>query len=117
MKRAIVLGVLLAVGGLSLAAAGWQNPPAGGGQGRGEGRRGDGRGRGEGRGPAAPPVAEIQKVRDNLYELTGGGGNTAAFITDNGVVLVDTKNPGWGQAILDKLKTVTDKPVTTIIKQ
>jgi cyclase len=31
------------------------------------------------------------------------------------VVVVDTKNPGWGQAILDKIKTVTDKPVSMII--
>jgi DNA-binding beta-propeller fold protein YncE len=34
---------------------------------------------------------------------------------DNGVVLIDTKYAGWGQEILDKVKTVTDKPVTTII--
>jgi len=111
MKRGIVLGIVLAVGGLSLAAAGFQQAPAGGGQGRGEGRRGEGLGRG----PQGPPVAEIQKVKDNLYEITGGGGNTAAFITDTGVVVVDTKLAGWGQAILDKIKTVTDKPVTTII--
>ncbi|HEY7500862.1 MAG TPA: MBL fold metallo-hydrolase [Vicinamibacterales bacterium] len=63
----------------------------------------------------APNVAEIQKVRDNLFLITGGGGNTAAFITSKGVVLVDTKNPNWGQAILDKVRTVTDKPITTII--
>ena len=66
--------------------------------------------------PAPPPnVAQIEKVKDNLYMITGGGGNTAAFITANGVVLVDTKNPNWGQAILDKVKTVTGKPVTHII--
>lgn len=66
--------------------------------------------------PAPPPnVAQIEKVKDNLYMITGGGGNTAAFITANGVVLVDTKNPNWGQAILDKVKTVTDKPITHII--
>jgi cyclase len=47
--------------------------------------------------------------------VTGGGGNTAAFITANGVVLVDTKLANWGQAILDKVKTVSDKPVTHII--
>jgi len=68
--------------------------------------------------PAPPPnVAQIEKVKDNLYMITGagGGGNTAAFITAAGVVLVDTKNPNWGQAILDQVKTVTNKPVTHII--
>jgi cyclase len=29
--------------------------------------------------------------------------------------VVDTKNPGWGQPILDKIKELTEKPVTTII--
>ncbi len=101
MKRIALLGGLIAIGGLSLAAAGLQAP--------------QGRGRGQGRGPQGPPVAQIEKVKDNLYEITGGGGNSAAFITDKGVVLVDTKLPGWGQAILDKIKTVTDKPVVEII--
>ena len=80
------------------------------------GRDGDGGGRGL-QPPAtdAPKVAEIEKVKDNLYMITGGGGNTAAFVTAQGVVLVDTKLAGWGQAILDKVKTVTDKPITHII--
>jgi cyclase len=65
--------------------------------------------------PSGPNVAEIEKVKENLYVLTGGGGNTAAFVTANGVVLVDTKLANWGQPILDKVKTVTDKPITHII--
>ncbi len=62
-----------------------------------------------------PNVAGIEKVKDNLYMVTGGGGNTAVFVTPTGVVLVDTKLANWGQAIMDKVKTVTDKPVTHII--
>src|SRR5215211_7492935 len=67
--------------------------------------------------PAAEPkVLTIEKVKENLYMLPGGGaGNTAVFVTANGVVLVDTKLANWGQAILDQVKTVTDKPVTHII--
>jgi glyoxylase-like metal-dependent hydrolase (beta-lactamase superfamily II) len=30
-------------------------------------------------------------------------------------VVVDAKNPGWGKPILDKIKTLTDKPVTVLI--
>jgi glyoxylase-like metal-dependent hydrolase (beta-lactamase superfamily II) len=37
------------------------------------------------------------------------------FVTANGVVVVDAKNPGWGQPILDKIKELTPKPVTTLI--
>ena len=92
MKRAIVLGALLIIGGLSMVAVALQAP----------GQRG-------------ANVAGIEKVKDNLYMITGGGGNTAAFVTDAGVVVVDTKLAGWGQAILDKIKTVTNKPVTMVI--
>jgi len=65
--------------------------------------------------PAKADVVELQKLKDNLYLLVGGGGNSAALVTDLGVVLVDTKLAGWGQPMLDKIKTVTSKPVTTII--
>ncbi len=109
MKRSMLLGALIAVGALSMGVAGFQNPPAGApGQGRGEGR-------GRGRGPAGPPMLDIKKVKDNLWMITGAGGNTAVFQTATGLVVIDTKNPGTGQAILDKIRTVTDKPITTII--
>jgi len=87
MKRIIVLFGLLVVCALSMVVAAQQQPK----------------------------VVEVQKVKDNLYVLTGGGGNTAVFITANGVVVVDAKNPGWGTPILNKIKELTNKPVTTLI--
>jgi len=87
MRRFVLLGALVALGAAGIAA----------------------------QQTAQPQTAEIQKVRDNLYVITGGGGNTAAFITTKGVVIVDTKNPDWGPRIMDKIRSVTDKPVTTII--
>ena len=92
MIRVIVLGSVMAVAALSLMAAAFQAPAQQGAK-----------------------VAEIEKVKDNLYMLKGGGGNTAVFVTAKGVVIVDTKLAGWGQAILDKIKTVTDQPVSMII--
>jgi len=62
-----------------------------------------------------PAPLEIEKLKDNLFMITGGGGNTAVFITDAGVVIVDTKIPGMGPAILEKVKSVTDKPVMMVI--
>ena len=93
MKRGVLLGVLLAVGTLSLTVAAYQAPQQ----------------------QQGPRTIEVDKVKDNLYVLKGGGGNTAVFLTANGVVVVDAKNPGWGQPILDKIKELTPKPVTMLI--
>jgi cyclase len=106
MSRGLPLGLLIAAGSLSIALAAHQAPPP------------------TGPSPLALEATKIEKVRDNLYMITGStpvpreafsGGNTAVFVTDGGVVIVDTKLAGWGHVILDKIKTVTDKPVTTII--
>jgi cyclase len=96
MKRIVLLGTLLAAGVASIAA----------------------------QTPAAPKIIDILKLKDNLYVLTSStpgnpatfsGGNVAVFITDGGVTLVDDKLAGWGQAVLDKVKSVTEKPITRII--
>ena len=108
MRRAIVLSILIAAGALSITRAA-QRPSI----------------------PQGPPsqkaleATRIEKVKDNLYIITGSaagsdfsafsGGNTAVFITDAGVVLVDTKLPLWGPAILERVKSVTSKPITTIV--
>jgi len=86
--------MLAAIGGLSIAVKAAQQPA-----------------------PPQPSVDNItvETVKDNLFVLRGGGGNTAVFVTANGVTLVDTKNPGWGTPLLAKVKTLTDKPVTTVI--
>jgi glyoxylase-like metal-dependent hydrolase (beta-lactamase superfamily II) len=70
---------------------------------------------GRGGGPNFPPVSAAQKVAEALYVIPGAGGNTAAYVAANGVVLVDTKLANNGQAILDQVRAVTDKPVTMII--
>ena len=64
------------------------------------------------------PEIEVHQLTDALYMLGSGtttGGNTAAFITAEGVVLVDTKLEGYGLDILGHVRRLTDKPVTTII--
>jgi glyoxylase-like metal-dependent hydrolase (beta-lactamase superfamily II) len=67
--------------------------------------------------PAAPMVVVVEKLKDNLFVMKGegGGGNSAVFIGTDGVTVVDTKNPGWGQPLIEKIKSVTDKPIVRII--
>src|SRR5215467_14923751 len=92
MRRTTVLASLLVIGVASAGVRALQ-PPA----------------------QQGPKVVEVEKIKDNLYMLKGGGGNTAVFINANGVTVVDAKNPGWGQPILDKIKELTPKPVTLLI--
>jgi cyclase len=92
VTRISTLAAVVAAGGISIAVAAQQQPPQ----------------------PSAGNLT-VDKVKDNLFVIRGGGGNTAVFVTSNGVTIVDTKNPGWGQPLLDKIKTVTDKPVTRVI--
>jgi cyclase len=104
MKRTYVLGMIVVAGAVAAAASnlGAQQPPAGG-----QGRQGGGGG--------AQELGKIEKVADNLYFIFGRGGNTGVYVAEKGVVLVDTKNPDNGQGILDRVKTVTDKPITHIV--
>jgi len=67
------------------------------------------------RGPGLPPPEPIGHITGNVYKIFGGGGNTLVVVQKDGVLLVDTKMPGNGPAILDAVKTVTNKPITTII--
>jgi glyoxylase-like metal-dependent hydrolase (beta-lactamase superfamily II) len=65
--------------------------------------------------PQSEKVVGVEQVAENLFVLKGGGGNSAAFITAEGVILVDTKIPGWGQPLINKIRELTPKPVTTLI--
>ena len=60
-------------------------------------------------------TVEVDRLEDNLFILRGGGGNSAAFVTSNGVVLVDTKLAGWGQPLIDTIGELTSHPITTVI--
>jgi glyoxylase-like metal-dependent hydrolase (beta-lactamase superfamily II) len=68
-------------------------------------------------GAAARPqgVDTIEQVAGNVYRVPGAGGNSAVLVHSNGVLLVDTKLVNNGQALLNVIKKVTDKPVTHII--
>jgi glyoxylase-like metal-dependent hydrolase (beta-lactamase superfamily II) len=65
--------------------------------------------------PRFPPIESIETIATNLYRITGEGGNSAVFVRGDGVLLVDTKLANNGQALLDQIKKVTDKPITHIV--
>ena len=81
MRRWTTLGVLVAIAALTIAVVGAQQSPI---------------------------DIRLEKVRDNLFIVTGGraspteggvSGVTTVFVAEGGVVLIDTKYPGFGNTI------------------
>ena len=64
---------------------------------------------------AAPPQLKIDKVKDDLYDIVGDGGNVAAYVTSEGVILVDDKFEQDHDQIVAKVKKVTDQPIKYIL--
>src|SRR5690349_125023 len=99
MTRTTLLAGLVAVGSMTMAVG--AQPPA-----------------------QRATLPDAEKVKDNLWVIMASspvdrsqftGGNTGIFVTDTGVIVVDTKLPGYGPGIIEKVKKISDKPITTII--
>jgi len=69
---------------------------------------------------AAPPPTLV-KVRDDVYviqnvnhvvaEIGQNGGNATVLLTNDGVVLIDTKNDRVHDDLVAKVKSLTDRPI------
>ncbi|HUE04956.1 MAG TPA: MBL fold metallo-hydrolase [Bryobacteraceae bacterium] len=62
-----------------------------------------------------PPPLTLNKVKDDLYEIEGDGGNVAVYVTGEGVILVDDKFEQDYENIMAKVKSVTDQPVKYVL--
>ena len=62
-----------------------------------------------------PPALTLNKVKDNLYEIVGDGGNVAVYVTSEGVILVDDKYDQDFDNIMAKVKSVTNLPVKYVM--
>ena len=59
----------------------------------------------------------IKQIKPGLYMVTGAGGNSTVRVTDQGVILVDTKNLGenFYNDLVAQIKTVTHQPVKYVV--
>lgn len=63
------------------------------------------------------PVQPIQMVKPGLYVVPGGGSNSIVRVTNDGVILVDTKLPGEANytGLMEQIRSVTPQPVKVVI--
>lgn len=81
-------------------------------------------GRGPGFGPPGPPP-KLTKIKDNIYvvenqaaklsDLAAYGGNATIYLTDKGVVLVDSKFERVHDDINSKIKSLTNQPLKYVV--
>src|SRR5438552_10848538 len=73
--------------------------------------------RGGGAGRGGQTVETSQMLKPNLYEITGGGANTLIRVTNQGLIVVDTKNPGDENynRVMEEIRSVTNQPVKYVI--
>ena len=102
MSRKALVAAAFAV---SFTAAILAQAPPGGGKG------------GKGGAKAGQTVEKIRQLKPNLYMVTGGGANTLIRVTNEGLIVVDTKNPGDENynRLMEEIRSVSQAPVRYVI--
>jgi cyclase len=70
-----------------------------------------------GRGGAPDNVMPARELKPGLFLITGAGANTLVRVTTEGLIVVDTKNPGDEQAngLMAQIKAISPLPVKYVI--
>ncbi len=70
-----------------------------------------------GRGGAPDTVMPARELKPGLFLITGAGANTMVRVTTEGLIVVDTKNPGDEQynGLVTQIKAVSPLPVKYVI--
>src|SRR5580692_10434657 len=74
-------------------------------------------GAGPGGARAGQTVEKIRQLKPDLYMITGGGANTLIRVTTEGLIVVDTKNPGDENynRVMEEIRSVSNLPVKYVI--
>jgi cyclase len=80
--------------------------------------------RGPGFGSPGPPP-KLTKIRENIYllqnqantmsDLVAYGGNLTIYLTDSGLILVDSKSQPIHSDVVSKIKSISDKPIKYLV--
>jgi cyclase len=65
--------------------------------------------------PAGSSALTASLVKTGLYVISGGGGNSLLRLSANGLIVVDGKLPGNYDALLKKVRKISDQRVRVLI--
>ena len=65
--------------------------------------------------PATPPQLTIERVKEDLYNIVGDGGNVGVLVTKDGVILINDKFTRDFDEIMNRVKSVTSLPVRYVL--
>jgi cyclase len=62
-------------------------------------------------------VEKIGQLKPDLYMITGGGANTLIRVTTEGLIVVDTKNPGDEnyKRVMEEITSISNLPVKYVV--
>jgi cyclase len=63
---------------------------------------------------SAEDALNVLRVRDDIFMVIGGGGNSTVQTGEQGVLVVNTKAPGSGDALLATIHRLTEAPVGAV---
>ncbi len=64
---------------------------------------------------ATQPEIGAELIRDNIYLLTGPGGNIGLSIGEDGAFVIDDKFARFGEQIIETVQSLTDAPIKFVI--
>ena len=64
---------------------------------------------------ATPPATTVDKIADDLYAIRGDAGNTSVYLTDEGIILVDTKFDRDHDELVRRVSALSNKPIRYVI--
>src|SRR5438046_2046983 len=62
-----------------------------------------------------PPPTVVDKVADDFYVVRSEGGNSSVYLTDEGVILVDTKFERNHNDLVARVSALSQKPIKYVI--
>ena len=63
----------------------------------------------------APPQLMIEKVKEDLYSISGDGGNVGVLVTSQGIILVDDKFARDSDEIIKQVRTISALPIRYVL--